>query len=83
MHIPHPREIRAARLELGLSQEEAAQIVGVSESTWQKWEAHPMFSWYEEINRAAWLSFLVELEKLKAETSGHTLRRTVPAETFW
>ena len=71
MIIPSPTDIREARLELMLSQEEAAQIVDVSESTWQQWETNPMFSSYEEISFHAWKSFLIQTHKLR------------PADSIW
>lgn len=38
-----PGKIRTRRLELNLSQREAAAQVGVSERTWQNWEAGDSF----------------------------------------
>lgn len=36
-------KLRARRDELNLTQREAAEIVGVSERTWQNWEASESF----------------------------------------
>ena len=69
MHIPGLNDVRQARLELLMSQEEAAQIVNVSESKWQQWETNPMFSSYEEISFRAWKEFLVETHKLRPTDS--------------
>jgi len=33
-----PEQIKAARLEAGLTQKEAAAIVGCTQNGWQKWE---------------------------------------------
>lgn len=37
--VPSPSEILNARLERMLTQEEAAEQVGVAARTWQNWEA--------------------------------------------
>jgi DNA-binding transcriptional regulator YiaG len=39
MKPPTPTEIKAARGACGLTQAEAADLLGVSERTWQNWEA--------------------------------------------
>ena len=38
-------KIKARREELYLTQSEAAAIVGVSQRTWQNWEAGTAFPW--------------------------------------
>lgn len=76
MHIPHPHDIREARLELKLSQAEAAQVVGVSEETWLRWETDPMFTSYEEINGAAWDTFLLATSESRPAGSRFTMRRS-------
>ena len=58
LHIPHPNEIREARLEIRLTQEEAAQIAGVSESDWEKWESPTWSDQYCEPYSVAWNKFL-------------------------
>jgi len=84
MHIPHPREIRAARVEIGLSEADAADIVGVAESDWQKWEADPFSDIYQEITAAAWGRFLRETKALRLDDSGFTFnRRTAPPKIAW
>jgi len=77
MHLTSPDEVREARLELLMSQEEAAQIVGVPESTWQQWETHPMFSSYELISFAEWKSFLIQTHKLRPADSIWRVREVV------
>ena len=69
MRMTSPNEVRQARLELQMSQEEAAQIVDVPESKWQQWETHPMFSSYELISFADWKSFLIQTHKLRPTDS--------------
>jgi len=71
MHLTWPNEVRQARLELYMSQAEAAEIVGVPESKWQQWETNPMFSSYELISLAEWESFLAQTHKLR------------PADSIW
>lgn len=36
---PSPEEVRAARIEAGLTQTQAAKIVHCTLNAWQKWEA--------------------------------------------
>jgi transcriptional regulator with XRE-family HTH domain len=38
-------KIKERRRELHLSQREAAELVGVSERTWQNWESGDSFPW--------------------------------------
>lgn len=38
-HTPTPEEIRSARLEAGLTQSQAADLVCSKLRTWQQWEA--------------------------------------------
>jgi hypothetical protein len=77
MHMTSPRDVREARLEIGLSQAEAAHIVGVSESTWQQWETNPMFSSYEQISFVSWERFLIGTHKLRSADSRWRVRETV------
>lgn len=39
MRTPKPAEIKAARAKLLMTQEEAAALIGVDISTWQRYEA--------------------------------------------
>lgn len=48
---PTPQEIRRARLEAGLTQEQAARIVCSKRLAWARWESgerkmHPVLFWY-------------------------------------
>jgi len=38
MHSVPPEQIKDARAKAGLSQEQAARVVGCSKMTWWKWE---------------------------------------------
>lgn len=69
MKQPTPRQIRAAREEAGLTQSEAAELVGAGkpgskrrERTWQHWEADPSSAEAREIPLAAWELFLLKTE---------------------
>jgi putative transcriptional regulator len=64
---PEPGEIRAARVEAGLTQTEAGDTVHASLRTWQQWEAgdrkmHPG---------------LFELFKIKTGMKQHTAEKTL------
>ena len=74
MRMTWPNEVREARLELLMSQEEAAQIVNVPESKWQQWETNPMFSSYELISFDDWKSFLIGTHKLRPKNSRWRVR---------
>jgi hypothetical protein len=78
MHIPHPREIRAARLEIDMSRKEAADLVGVTESTWQGWETDPQERIYEVISSKAWNLFLRRTKDLRPRGSGFVFDRKNP-----
>ena len=69
LHIPHPDEIREARLEIKLTQEEAAQIAGVSESDWEKWESPTWSDQYCEPYSVAWNKFLRATAELRERGS--------------
>jgi transcriptional regulator with XRE-family HTH domain len=64
-----PEEIRDARLELRLTQEEAAQIAGASEAEWDKWESPTWSDQYRLINGAAWDLFLKATNKKRPKDS--------------
>ncbi len=69
LHIPFPDEIREARLEIRLTQEEAAQIAGVSESDWEKWESPTWSDQYCEPYGVAWNKFLRATAELRERGS--------------
>lgn len=71
---PAPAEIRAARLEAGLTQAEAAELVHAGsgsrrERTWQHWEADPSSPESRRMPLAAWELFLLK-------TAGRRRNRT-------
>lgn len=39
-----PEQLKQARLNAGLTQEEAAALVYIATSTWRSWEAKPMLN---------------------------------------
>ena len=57
MKQPTKEQIKALRLQKGLTQEQAAEIMHVTTSTWQKWEQgiNPMMA-------ALWELFLIKTE---------------------
>lgn len=36
--MPSPADIRASRLSIGLTQQQAGELVGATRRTWQNWE---------------------------------------------
>jgi len=53
------KQIREARAEAGLSAREAAELVGVSMMTWQRWEGQT--SRPTSIPKACWELFLLKV----------------------
>ncbi|MGF3026490.1 helix-turn-helix domain-containing protein [Methylobacterium aquaticum] len=58
--IPTHDEVKAARIAAGLTQQQAADLVGVTLSAWQRWETPPEMSSARRISPAAWRSFRVQ-----------------------
>lgn len=58
--MPTPQEIKEARADAGLTQQQAANLVHVSLNAWQKWEGGQV-----KINQAAWELFLLKTRKEK------------------
>jgi DNA-binding transcriptional regulator YiaG len=54
--IPTPAQIKAARIEAGLTQPECARMVWVTINCWQKWE-----SGERPANMACWQLFNIKL----------------------
>ena len=48
-----PEQLKQARLDAGLSQEEAAALVYISTSNWRKWESEMPIGKAERNNRKA------------------------------
>ena len=59
MNKPNPIKIRQARIQSGLTQKAAADLVHVTLNAWQKWE-----SGERPINMAAWELFLIKVDKI-------------------
>jgi len=56
---PRPAEIKAMRLEHGLTQPQAAAISGVALQTWKGYEADESNSNHRRPNSAVWGAFLL------------------------
>ena len=56
--IPDPATVRAARKAAGLSARQAAELVGVTTVTWQRWEGQT--SRQTTIPTACWELFLIK-----------------------
>ncbi|PTU68600.1 helix-turn-helix domain-containing protein [Chromobacterium haemolyticum] len=57
-HRPTPGELKAARAEAGLTQQEACELVYVSIDTWRKWEAKEGAAGAVRMPAMAWELFL-------------------------
>lgn len=55
MKSPNPKQIKAARKRLGLTQTQAGAIVGVTLRAWQYWETGN-----RKMDRAKWELFLIK-----------------------
>lgn len=53
--MPSPANIRASRLSLGLTQQQAGAMVGASARTWRAWEAG-----FRVMPGAKWELFLIK-----------------------
>lgn len=62
---PTPAEVKAARLEAGLSRDEAAELVHASYRTWQNWELPPSSEESRPIPLASWDLFLIKTKSLR------------------
>ena len=58
MNKPNPKEIKKTRLDSGLTQQKAADLVHINITSWQKWESgkHP-------ITLGLWELFLIKSKK--------------------
>lgn len=70
MKQPTPDEVKAARLELELSREEAAELVHATYRTWQNWELPASSAEARPIPLATW-----ELFQLKTAARRQRIRR--------
>lgn len=55
---PHPDNIRAARISVGITQMQAADLIHVDISTWQRWEMGD-----RKMHPAMWELFLIKTNK--------------------
>ena len=55
--MPTPAEIKAKRLELGLTQAQAASLVDVTLRTWQGWESDSTLSSSRNMPSLKWAWF--------------------------
>jgi hypothetical protein len=77
MILPSPDEVKATRLELGLSREQAARLVHSTETAWRKWEAHHASDDYDLISGAHWELFRRKTDKLRSTVSRFKLRKGI------
>ncbi|OQS44835.1 hypothetical protein B0T39_00890 [Chromobacterium haemolyticum] len=57
-HLPTVEEIKAARAEAGLTQEDASKLLYVSYETWKTWEANRESRRSVQMSAIAWELFL-------------------------
>lgn len=63
MNSPTPKQIKDARLSVGLSQTEAAALIGKSMRTWQNWEAPIESKEHRKMDPALFELFFLKLKK--------------------
>jgi DNA-binding transcriptional regulator YiaG len=63
MNKPTPDEVRAARLAAGLTQTEAAAVIGKPLRTWQNWEAPADSPSHRSMDAALFELFLLKSKK--------------------
>ena len=74
MILPGPDEVKAARTEIGFSQERAARMVHSTAAAWRKWEAHWDSSEYRQISGAHWELFIRKTDDRREKGSRFKLR---------
>lgn len=84
---PKPAEVRAAREQAGLTQEEAGALVHAPWHSWQKWETDEAMDNNRRMHPATWDLFQIKIQAREALKRGivdaKTLRRLgidLPAE---
>lgn len=60
MQSPTIKEIKTARIEAGLTQKEAGQLIHYSARTWEKWEAGA-----RAMTPAAWELFKMKSQEIR------------------
>jgi putative transcriptional regulator len=58
---PTPEQIRAARAAAGLTQSQAAALIGKPVRTWQNWEAPEGLPAHRKMDAAFWELFLTKI----------------------
>lgn len=77
MILTGPDEVLEARLEVRLSPEEAAKLVGVELAVWNGWESPIWSEQYDLISYVAWRRFLILTHDLREKDSKYRARRTL------
>lgn len=58
--MPTPSQIKAKRSELGLTQSQAAALIGKSARAWQNWERPESSQEHRKMDDALWELFLIK-----------------------
>jgi DNA-binding XRE family transcriptional regulator len=61
---PKPKEVISLRLDAGLSQTAAAEMVHTSCRTWQQWEAEEGSAGHRRMHPAFWELFRIKVREL-------------------
>ncbi len=78
MHIeetPTPEQLKALRCELGLTQLEAANIVGVARRTWEAWEQTTRTGSHRNIHPTKYTLFLLFTKNLRRSIERRAKKR--------
>lgn len=67
---PRPEEVRLAREDAGLTQEQAAALVHTGGQTWVKWEREATSDSARRMHPSTWELFQVKLEIIKMLETG-------------
>lgn len=65
MDGPTPTQIKAARKAAGLTQTQAAALIGRPLRTWQNWEGDPALESSRKMDAALWELFLIKTKASK------------------
>lgn len=75
MILPTPQEVRAARLEAGLTQKQAGRIVHMTATSWGRFEALPSLASFRQISETTWDLFLLRTLSRRPKSSRFRVRR--------
>ena len=64
--MPSPSTIRASRLSLGLTQQQAGELVGASARAWRAWEAG-----FRVMPGSKWELFTIKTQEVKDGRDGN------------